>query len=165
MVCIVQDIDRWLCECDATVEHDDADGTRVVAECTLPAGHQGAHEDGAAQFFGGRVTGELRDLADSLERISQDFGWRSPAVDRDLTGAPGKITNSHDALANLASSLDTVRHRAARLAADVRDVCASLSHQYPVAGVATVDRHDTFPRTVALSGAVIAGARPDAARP
>ena len=47
MVRIVQDIDRWLGECGTTVEHDDA-GTRFIAECTLPAGHDGIHDDDGA---------------------------------------------------------------------------------------------------------------------
>jgi hypothetical protein len=45
MVRIVQDIDRWLGECGTTVEHDDAEGTRVIGECTLPAGHDGTHDE------------------------------------------------------------------------------------------------------------------------
>ncbi|MGH9235562.1 MAG: hypothetical protein ACRD0R_19755 [Acidimicrobiales bacterium] len=40
MVRIVQDIDCWLGECAATVEHAGADGTRLTADCTLPAGHR-----------------------------------------------------------------------------------------------------------------------------
>jgi uncharacterized protein YukE len=68
MVRIVQDIDRWLRECGTTVEHQDADGTRVVAECTLPAGHDGTHaEGGTGRLVAGRITGDLRDLADRVE--------------------------------------------------------------------------------------------------
>jgi hypothetical protein len=63
MVRIVQDIDRWLGDCGTTVEHDDADGTRFIGECTLPAGHDGAHDDdGAGRLVAGGITGELRDL-------------------------------------------------------------------------------------------------------
>jgi hypothetical protein len=119
MVRIVQDIDRWLGEC-GTVDHDDADGTRVIGECTLPAGHEGTHDDGAGRLVAARITGELRDLAEAVERISQHFGWSAPAVDRDLTGAAGTIANSGDALANLAASLDTIRRRTTRLTQQVR---------------------------------------------
>ena len=121
MVRIVQDIDRWLGECGMTVEHDQADGTRLIGECTLPAGHDGAHDDdGAGRLVAGRITGELRDLADTVERVSQHFGWSAPAVDRDLTDAPGTVANSCDALANLAVSLDTIGRRTIRLAEQIR---------------------------------------------
>jgi hypothetical protein len=63
-------------------------------------------------------------LAVAVERISQHFSWTWRAVDRDLTGAPGLIAGSHGALANLAASLDAIRHRTTRLAADVRAVAA-----------------------------------------
>ncbi|MGH9190876.1 MAG: hypothetical protein ACRDZ0_00165 [Acidimicrobiales bacterium] len=123
MVRIVQDIDRWLGECGTTVEHHDADGIHVIAECSLPAGHDGTRDDdGAGRLVAARITGELRDLADAVERISQHFGWRAPAVDRDLTGAGGTIANSHDALANLAASLDTIGRRTTRLTEQLRAV-------------------------------------------
>jgi hypothetical protein len=121
MVRIVQDIDRWLGECAAATEHVDPDGTTFVVDCALPAGHQGDHDDGNRLLPGRRVTGELRDLADAVEQISQHFGWTAPAVDRDLTRAPGSIANSDDMLANLATNLDTVARRAGRLAADARN--------------------------------------------
>jgi hypothetical protein len=121
MVRIVQDVDRWLGECGTTVEHDAADGTRVVGECTLPAGHEGAHDDdGAGRLVAARVGGELRDLADAVEGISEHFGWRAPAVDRDLAGAAGTIANSRDALANLGASLEGIRRRATRLTEQIR---------------------------------------------
>jgi hypothetical protein len=44
----------------------------------------------------------LRYLADTVERVSQQFGWIAPDIERDLTGAPGTTTSSHDAFANLA---------------------------------------------------------------
>jgi hypothetical protein len=137
MVRIVQDIDGWLGECGVTLEHNDTDGTRFTAECTLPAGHQGAHDDVPVKLFGRHITQDLRDLADAVERISQHFGWTSLALDRGLTGAPRTIANSDDALANLAASLDTVRHRTTRLAADVRAVAASSPEPHPTAGSAT----------------------------
>ena len=120
MVRIVQDIDRWLGECAATIDHAEADGTRFTAECTLPAGHQGAHDHGDVPLAARHVTGELRDLADAVDRISEGFGWTARDIDRDLAGAPGPIANRHDAFANLAASLDTVTRRTGRLAADVR---------------------------------------------
>jgi hypothetical protein len=120
LVRIVQDIDAWLGECTATIEHTYADGTRLVADCALPAGHHGPHVDLDAPLPGRQTTGELRDLADTVERISQSFGWTAPHLDRDLTGAAGTTTNSADTLANLATSLDTIRHRTTRLAADIR---------------------------------------------
>jgi hypothetical protein len=121
MLRVVQDIDRWLGECAATIEHADADGTRYVSECSLPASHPSRHDDSDHMLTGRRVTGELRELADAVEWISQHFGWTAPAIDRDLTGASGTIANSHDALANLATALDTVARRSARLAADARN--------------------------------------------
>jgi hypothetical protein len=48
MLRIVQDIDHWLGECGTTLEHDEADGTRLIGECTLPAGHDGPHDDNGA---------------------------------------------------------------------------------------------------------------------
>jgi hypothetical protein len=45
-------------------------------------------------------TGELRDLADAVDRISEGCGWTAPDVDSD-------IANHHDALANLAASIGT----------------------------------------------------------
>jgi hypothetical protein len=33
-------------------------------------------------------------LADAVERVSQHFGWTTPAIDRDLTGGSGTIANS-----------------------------------------------------------------------
>jgi hypothetical protein len=61
MIRIVQDIDRWLGECGTTVEHDDIDGgTCFIAEYPLPAGHQGAHDDGTVWPAGARLTHELR---------------------------------------------------------------------------------------------------------
>jgi hypothetical protein len=117
---MVQDIDRWLGECGTTVEHNDSDGTRVIGDCTLPAGHDGAHDDdGAGRLVAGRVTGELRDLADAVESISDHFGWHAPAVDRDLTGGPGTIANGRDAMANLAASLDTIGRRTTRVAEQI----------------------------------------------
>jgi hypothetical protein len=107
MLRIVKDIDHWLGECGTTLEHDQADGTRLIGECTLPAGHDGTHDDnGAGRLLAGRITGELRDLADTVERVSQHFGWSAPTVD--LTDAPATVANSRDALANLAVSLDTI---------------------------------------------------------
>ena len=58
--------------------------------------------------LGRHITDDLRDLADAVERISQRFGWTSPAVDRDLTGAPGPIANSHDAWSSDPSGLQRV---------------------------------------------------------
>jgi hypothetical protein len=46
--------------------------------------------------------------------------WRAPALDRDLTGAAGTLANSHDALANLAASLDSIRRRTTRLTDQIR---------------------------------------------
>jgi hypothetical protein len=91
LVRIVQDIDAWLGECTATIEHTYADGTRLVADCALPAGHHGPHVDLDAPLPGRQTTGELRDLADTVERISQSFGWTAPHLDRDLTGAAGTL--------------------------------------------------------------------------
>jgi hypothetical protein len=123
MVRIVQDIDRWPGECGTTVEHDAADGTRVIGECTLHAGHDGTHDDhGAGRLVAARFTGQLRDLADAVERICEHFGWSAPAVDRDLTGAAGAIANSHDTLACVVASLDTMRRRTTRLTEQLRAV-------------------------------------------
>jgi uncharacterized protein YukE len=133
MVRIVQDIDRWLGECAQTTEHIDADGTRFTVECALPASHEGGHDDSDRLLPGRRVTGELRDLADAVERVSQHFGWTAPAVDRDLTGASGTIANRHDALANLGVSLDSVARRSTRLAADARS--AAVGARGPDAAV------------------------------
>lgn len=142
MVRIVQDIDCWLGECAATVEHAGADGTRLTADCTLPAGHHGSHDDRDRLLASRRVTGELRDMADSVERISQQFGWTAPDVDRDLTSAPSPIANSHDALANLAAGLDTIRHRATRLAADVGRAEARAPGPDRGVGARTPDGHN-----------------------
>lgn len=143
MIRIVQDIDTWLGDCAATVEHDNPDGTRFVTECTLPAGHHGPHQDGSVLLTGARLVAELRDLADAAERTGHNFGWTAPDIDRDLTGVPGTTASSHDLLANLAASLDTIRHRTARLAADVRDICAGLADQNRPAEPATTDRRAT----------------------
>jgi hypothetical protein len=122
MVRIVQDIDRWLGECGTTVERDEADGTRLIGECTLP-GHDGAHDDdGAGQLVAGRITGEQRDLADTVERVSQHFAWSAPAVDREVTDAPATVANGRDVLANLAVSLETIGRRTTRLAEKIRAI-------------------------------------------
>jgi uncharacterized protein YukE len=145
---IVQDIDRWLGECGTTVDHDDADGTRFIGECALPAGHDGTHDDdGAGRVVAGRITDQLRDLADTVEGISQDLGRSAPAVDRDLTAAPGPIANSHDALANLANSLDTIRHRSTRLTSEVRRVAVHLADTHPRIGSTPTDRHSIADRS------------------
>jgi hypothetical protein len=60
------------------IEHAEADGTRFTAECTLPAGHHGAHDDGDVPLAARHVTGGLRDLADAVDRISESFGWTAP---------------------------------------------------------------------------------------
>jgi hypothetical protein len=143
MVRLVQDIDRWLGEYAATIEHADADGTRFTVECTLPAGHQGAHDDGDVPLAARHVTGELRDLADAVDQISEGFGWTAPDIDRDLAGAPGPIANRHDALANLAASLDTVARRTGRLAADVRRAEARVPRPAPGAGSRVSGGHRT----------------------
>lgn len=70
MVRLVQDIDSWLGECTAQTDHVDPDGDRYVVDCTLPAGHHGPHADGDQLLPGRRLTGELRDLADAVERTS-----------------------------------------------------------------------------------------------
>ena len=77
MVRIVQDIDRWLGECAATIEHADADGTRFTAECTLPAGHQGDH-DGDVPLAARHFTGELP--AGGHRVVGQRDGGPAPAV-------------------------------------------------------------------------------------
>lgn len=120
MVRLVQDIDSWLGECTAQTDYIEPDGERYVVDCTLPADHHGPHGDGDQLLPGRRLTGELRDLADTVERTSQQFGWNAAAVDRDLSCAPGGNADGPDALANLATSLDTIASRTARLAADVR---------------------------------------------
>jgi hypothetical protein len=134
MVRLVQDIDSWLGDCPAQTDHLDPDGERYVVDCTLPAGHEGPHHDGDRLLPGRRLTGELRDLADAVERISQQFGWNAATVDRDLARAPG-AANGPDALANLATNLDTIARRAARLAADVRRT--ALPTPAPVADTLT----------------------------
>jgi hypothetical protein len=136
MVRLVQDVDSWLGECTARPEHVDPDGTRFTVDCSLPAGHPGDHDDGNQPLPGRRVTGDLRDLADAVEQISHHFAWTAPAIDRDLTGAPGTIANSRDALANLADSLDTIARRGRRLAVDAR--IAALHAPGPAA---TADTH------------------------
>jgi hypothetical protein len=55
MVSIVQDVDRWLGECAATVEHNEADGRRLITERTLPAGQQGRHDDEVMSLAGRRI--------------------------------------------------------------------------------------------------------------
>jgi hypothetical protein len=120
MVRLVQDVDSWLGECTARPEQVYPDGTRFTVDCSLPAGHTGDHDDGNQPLPGRRVTGDLRDLADAVEQISHHFAWTAPAIDRDLTGAPGTIANSRDALGNLADSLDTIARRGRRRA----DRCA-----------------------------------------
>jgi hypothetical protein len=93
----------------------------------------GPHDDnGAGRLLAGRITGELRDLADTVERISQHFGWSAPTVDRDLTDAPATVANSRDALANLAVSLDTIGRRTTRLAEKIRAI--DLEPDTPQAG-------------------------------
>jgi plasmid replication initiation protein len=134
MVRIVQDIDAWLGECTARIEHTYTDGTRLVADCALPGGHDGAHVDLDGRLPGRQVTGELRDLADAVERVSQSFGSAAPSVDCDMTGAAG-TTTSAGALANLAASLDTIQHRTTRLAADVRIAEASAAGPAPDTGL------------------------------
>jgi hypothetical protein len=120
MVRIVQDLDRWLGECDTTVEHDAADG--IIGECTLPARHEGTHDDdGAGRLPAARFGSDLRDLADSVERISEHFGTGAPASGPRPQRAAGTIANSHDALASLDASLDTIRRRT-RLTEQVRAV-------------------------------------------
>jgi hypothetical protein len=119
---MVQDIDRWLGDCPATIEHADPDGARLTADCTLPAGHHGAHNDGDRPPASRRLVSELRDLADTVERVSQQFGWIAPDIERDLTGAPGTTTSSHDAFANLAVNLDTVGGRVRRLSGRAREL-------------------------------------------
>jgi hypothetical protein len=89
------------------------------------------------------VTGELRDLADAVDRISEGFGWTAPDVDRDTAGAPRPIANRHDALANLAASLDTVARRTGRLAADVRRAEARVPRPAPGAGSRVSGGHRT----------------------
>lgn len=91
------------------------------------------------QLAGGGLVAELRDLADAAERTGHNFGRTAPDLDRDITGAPGTIAGGHDVLVYLAASLDTIRHRTARLAADVRVVCAALADQGAVTGPAAVD--------------------------
>jgi hypothetical protein len=134
MVRIVQDVDRWLAECGATVEHDDDDGLRSIGGCVLPVGHEGSHDDddGAGRLVAGGLLGELRDLADAVERLSDHFGWNAPAIDCDLTESSGTITNSRDALANLAASLHSIGRRATRLAGQIRAV--ALEHDTPSPG-------------------------------
>jgi hypothetical protein len=139
MLRIVQDIDRWLGECPATIEHVDTDGARFISECALPAGHQGSHDDSGRLLAGRCVTGELRDLADAIERASQHFGWTAPYVDRHLAGAPGPITNSHDALANVATGLSTTTRRTTRLASELRR--ADTHAPAPDVGAFTPDWH------------------------
>jgi hypothetical protein len=119
---MVQDVDRWLGDCPATIEHVDPDGSRFTADCTLPAGHHGAHNDANRPPASGQLVGELRDLADTVERVSQQFGWIAPDIERDLTGARGTTTNSHDAYANLAVNLDTLGGRARRLSGRAREL-------------------------------------------
>jgi hypothetical protein len=70
----------------------------------------------------GRITGELRDLADTVERVSQHFAWSAPTVDRGLTDAPGTVANGCDTLANLAVSLDTIGRRTTWLAEKIRAI-------------------------------------------
>jgi hypothetical protein len=141
MVRLVQDVDSWLGECTARPEQVYPDGTRFTVDCSLPAGQTGDHDDGNQPLPGRRVTGDVRDLADAVEQISHHFAWTAPDVDRDLTGAPGTIANSRDALANLADSLDSIASRAARLAAEARS--AELRTAGPrVAG----DTHTSGPR-------------------
>jgi hypothetical protein len=139
MVRLVQDIDSWLGDCPAQTDHVDPDGERYVVDCPLPAGHQGPHDDGDRLLPGRRLTGELRDLADAVDRISQQFGWDAAAVDRDLARAPGGA-NGPDALANLATNLDTIARRTARLAADVRQTALPAPAPSPAA------RTDITPR-------------------
>jgi hypothetical protein len=115
---IVQDVERWLGECAAPVEHHVPDDTPVIAECALPTGHPGPHDD--VVLTGSRITGELRDLADTVGRLSEQFAWQAPDVDRDLTGTPGTVANSQDLLDNLATSLDAVGRRTTRLSRAIR---------------------------------------------
>jgi hypothetical protein len=144
MVRIVQDIDGWLGECAATVEHTDATGIRVSYECGLPGGHEGPHQDGTARMLiGSRTVDDLRDLADAVETMSQRFGWAAPGIDRERTGAPGTISNGHDALANLAVTLDTLGGRARRLAGRVGELALDQAE----------------PRVVDASGKVESSAR------
>jgi hypothetical protein len=97
-----------------------ARGSSANAHC---AGHYGTHDDnGAGRLLASRITGELRHLADTVERISQHFAWSAPTVDRDLTDAPATAANSRDAPANLAVSLDTIGRRTTRLADKIRAI-------------------------------------------
>ncbi len=139
MVRLIQDIDSWLGDCPSQTHYVDPDGDRCLIDCTLPAGHQGPHADGDPLLPGRRLTSELRDLADAVERISHQFGWNAPAVDSDLARAPD-ATNGPDALANLATNLDAIARRTARLAVDVRQTAL------PEAAAGTYTPVDTTPR-------------------
>jgi hypothetical protein len=60
---------RWLGDV-ARRSRDDAGGRWVIGECTLPAGHNGTHDDdGAGRLVAARITGEPPDLADAVGRI------------------------------------------------------------------------------------------------
>jgi hypothetical protein len=142
MVRLVQDIDSWLGDCPAQTDHVDPDGERYVVDCTLPAGHQGPHDDGNRLLPGRRLTGELRDLADAVERISQQFGWDAPAVDRDVARAPG-AADGPDALADLATNLDSIARRTARLAADVHQTALPAPAPSPAAPTDTTPRRQS----------------------
>jgi hypothetical protein len=97
LVRIVQDIHRWFGECGATIEHGDADGTRFTADCTLPAGRQGAYDDRDVPLAARHVTGELRDLADAVDRTSLRFGWTAAAWSlATLEGPPAVKADGRD---------------------------------------------------------------------
>jgi hypothetical protein len=132
MVRLVQDVDSWRGECTARPEQVYPDGTRFTVDCSLPAGHTGDHDDGNQPLPGRRVTGDVRDLADAVEQISHHFAWTAPDVDRDLTGAPGTIANSRDALANLADSPG--HHRLPRRPTRCRGAQRRTPYRWPEGG-------------------------------
>lgn len=52
------------------------------------------HDARDVLLLGSPIMGELRDLADAVDRMSQHLGWSAPDIDGDLTGAPGTVANS-----------------------------------------------------------------------
>ena len=109
-----RDVERWLGSCDASYG---VDGDETLRSCTLPAGHDGAHDDrpGPAERADERATA----LAALATEVADSLAWTTLAIDAGDDGP-----EAADALVEAARRLAELARGAASLAAEVTALAA-----------------------------------------
>ncbi len=120
-----QDIEPWLNACGTTMDpaHD---GQVDRAQCELPAGHAGVHDDDPPTTPLERACTSGRNVADLSDQVAQRLGWLVPAIDHRAATGAALADDDRESLRDVTATLERVAVDARKLANQLRSIELNL---------------------------------------